>query len=105
MSYIFSAAELVIAWLGLGCEDSLQYLESHEFKDWCRSPALHLGHLPEPAEKFLSLPYWSRLWVQQELVLANDVVFMTSTLFTFAVEIFEMQHAPRVKTQPALLRA
>jgi len=55
MSRIYSAAEVVLAWLGPGCEDSLQYLESDEFHEWCKAPALHLGHLPKPAEKFLSL--------------------------------------------------
>jgi len=105
MSEIFSKATEVIAWLGPDHDEILDYLSSDDFHEWCISPALHLGHLPAPLEEFLALSFWSRLWIQQELVLAKEVIFMSGTVWIYAVEMAEAQTNSRIKDEPALLSA
>jgi hypothetical protein len=102
MSEIFSKAMEVIAWLGPDHDEILYYLSSDDFQEWCTSPALHLGHLPAPVEEFLALSFWSRLWIQQELVLAKEVIFMSGMAWIYAEEMAEAQNNSRIKDEPAL---
>jgi len=102
MSDIFSRAVEVIAWLGPEHGEILDYLSSDDFYEWSTSPALHLGHLPDPLEGFLDLSFWSRLWIQQELVLAKGVIFMSGTTWIYANDMAELQNNNRIKEEPAL---
>jgi hypothetical protein len=66
MSQIYSRATRVIIWLGEGDEDC--------------SAALHQTALAatsyeaEPLIKLIKHPYWSRLWVVQEIMFASNIV-------------------------------
>ncbi|KAK4206302.1 heterokaryon incompatibility protein-domain-containing protein [Rhypophila decipiens] len=104
MSEIFSNVKEVIAWLGSGHEHLLDYLSSDdEFHEWCTSPALHLGYLPDRLVEFLSLSFWTRLWIQQELVLAKRVVLMSGTIWIHADKMPpELGFNSWVKAEPAL---
>jgi hypothetical protein len=89
MSEIYRDAEEVIVWLGEESEDSEFALDmlnrwawwgQHRFKDVKDLPFVDWGLEPffnEPAKKavksLLQRPYWRRLWVLQEVVLAKTV--------------------------------
>jgi len=105
MSEIYSKAMGVIAWFGPDHDEILDYLSSDDFHEWCTSPALHLGYLPAPLERFLALSFWTRLWIQQELVLAKEVIFMSGTTWIYAEEMAEAQGNSRIKGEAALLSA
>jgi hypothetical protein len=77
MSDIFSGAESVIAWLGLGVERDLRVVSEHT-RDTEKSRHLaHLASAPEvlrqSVERVLQAEYWSRLWIVQEFVLNHGV--------------------------------
>jgi hypothetical protein len=64
MAEVYRAAQEVHIWLGTGSDDLdafMQYVEQH--------PDDRL--LPTSLEKMIELPYWSRLWIMQEVLLAR----------------------------------
>jgi hypothetical protein len=68
MADIYRQVAQVLAWIGLATDDSIEGLWS-----------IH-DHIRHPLEKdfqafksFLSRPYWQRLWVMQECLLAREV--------------------------------
>ncbi|OCT53681.1 hypothetical protein CLCR_10715 [Cladophialophora carrionii] len=83
MGEIYASADRVIAWLGDSSpesEEALNYLEevsrllqqrSEETVVGCndKTPTRALKHL-------ISRPYWSRLWIIQEVLLAKDALIM-----------------------------
>jgi hypothetical protein len=83
MGRIFSRAGEVIAWLGPGFAASLHELQSYEFgSDFSNE---HLPKLPPPLISLLKATYWQRLWVQQEIALAKDLILASeSTWMPFA---------------------
>ncbi|KAE8454134.1 hypothetical protein EG329_005058 [Mollisiaceae sp. DMI_Dod_QoI] len=94
MSAIYTKAWSVEIWLGLGDEEGelaagLRFVEREErerrreHEETMRSIQLQLSYEPRPHppphvsrrryENLLELPYWSRLWIVQEIVLANSI--------------------------------
>ncbi|KAH8589051.1 heterokaryon incompatibility protein-domain-containing protein [Bisporella sp. PMI_857] len=74
MRDIFQCASLVIAWLGPeagGSRTVMQGLKGQVPPP--SSPSLH------QTREFLSRPYWSRLWIIQEICVARDVLFACGT--------------------------
>lgn len=90
MSFIYSRAETVIAWLGAKSyshdQDRFLYLS----EDWKRGESSHLAVAlasgakiwytsaleEEPLSRLADSAYWNRLWIVQEVCLAYDVVFV-----------------------------
>jgi hypothetical protein len=100
MQSIYSKAAKVIAWLGPDYDGGAAALKmlgriSDAFKlhpkgfDWLKSiPELYKGgedenHVPRTPwtwiDALLVRPYWSRIWILQEAVLARDLWFMCGT--------------------------
>ena len=90
MSQIYSTAMQVEVWLGLSFEGSDEAMDSlcqaavdptsvtaeeladNAFKSKAVAPEELLMHAPA-IEKIAHLPYWSRLWIVQELLLSDNV--------------------------------
>lgn len=73
MRRIYASAQQVIAWLGTGMESCLSDLHEHRH---ALSAMFKPEHDADPATQVCQLmdsTYFSRLWVQQELVLAQKV--------------------------------
>ena len=71
MGKIYSQAEVVIAWTGDDPSGSLRPLErlcELGPLEWPRGPLL------EATQALISRPYWDRLWIVQELCLAQEVL-------------------------------
>lgn len=91
MGKIYSSARLVISFLGpptnnlLLAADTLEYLVTHgmlalrsSFEDWIRQHHQNLD-IPErwdAVRRFMLLPYWTRCWIVQEIILAPTIVLM-----------------------------
>ncbi len=71
MSKIYSQAEVVIAWTGDDPSGSLQPLE--RLCDLCPLEWPQ-GPLLKATRALVSRPYWDRLWIVQELCLAQEVL-------------------------------
>jgi hypothetical protein len=76
MRHIFAKAKLVVAWLGPeqnGSNDAITY---------CSRPAHEalIGYVPGEIVEALNImyqrPYWSRLWIVQELCVANEILLV-----------------------------
>ena len=75
MRDIFQHANLVVAWLGPeadGSRDLMQGLNN-------RQPSETFDRQLHQTRAFLSRPYWSRLWIVQEICVARDVLFACGT--------------------------
>lgn len=84
MGRIFSQANEVIAWLGPGFAVALHDLQSYEFGGNISSRE-NMPKLPTPLTSLLKSSYWQRLWVQQEIALAQNLVLASeSTWMPFA---------------------
>lgn len=94
MSQIYSQADEVIAWLGTGLRRWLQWFLSSEYIE--RSTPMRWTRTTEDDEDFgmwsadlssdgikaiVAATYWSRLWIQQEVLLARAVVFASEQVF------------------------
>lgn len=85
MGRIFKGAATVCTWLGPATEDS-DYL--FEYISSCRpNPETLERNSPEPERpgirdaviRVLKRPYWTRLWVVQEIMLAREITVMCGT--------------------------
>jgi hypothetical protein len=93
MSQIYIQAEEVISWLGPGFEECLGWPKTEEYDEWCTTSehesAFHasekdyLQSLDTPAAllQLSQASYWTRLWVQQEVVLARSVILASGQAF------------------------
>jgi hypothetical protein len=84
MSRIYSQARLVLVWLGPEADDShlaLSYVKNittdnvDTERDYFTAQ-LSIQRIYDAVLAFYHRPYWSRLWIQQELVLANDILLL-----------------------------
>ncbi|KAK5089537.1 hypothetical protein LTR70_005927 [Exophiala xenobiotica] len=81
MSRIYAHAQTVIAWVGFG-DNSMRYLlrdlrRLYERKrPWDEYNTSIRKKLLRGVETFSSLPYWSRMWIIQELLLAKCITLM-----------------------------
>jgi hypothetical protein len=84
MSQIYSQARLVLVWLGPEADDShlaLSYVKNRPTnttsteRDYFTAQ-LSVRRIYEAVLAFYHRPYWSRLWIQQELVLASDILVL-----------------------------
>lgn len=81
MRRIYAQARTVIAWIGFG-DNSMRYLlrnlrRLYERKrPWDEYNTSSRKKLLRRVEAFSSLPYWSRMWIIQELLLAKCVSLM-----------------------------
>lgn len=76
MARIYSAAELVIVWLGKSDQASESVFNF--IKEWQRSPSLDIRNRMKEQGRHLLLyleaqVYWTRVWIVQEIVLARKV--------------------------------
>ena len=99
MSQIYSRATEVLIWLGPGDEDTDMFFDfllgplatfldqsktgnrislcaSKVTAEWMRMPVQHRRRLSWGALKFFRNEYWSRLWILQEIFLANEKKFL-----------------------------
>ncbi|KAF2670195.1 hypothetical protein BT63DRAFT_478378 [Microthyrium microscopicum] len=82
MGNIYSCASSVVAWLGLASEDSQHariFIEQQTSGTMSKSDVDLQSTSSETwklAPKILQRPYWTRLWIMQELALAKDVTFV-----------------------------
>jgi hypothetical protein len=82
MKYIYSQAKRVIVWLGTSREDvqddikaALDYLLAWKKADTAeRAHQLSHSELQDSLLRMFNRPYWSRLWIIQEVLLAKDIV-------------------------------
>ncbi|KAL0929710.1 uncharacterized protein CTRU02_215353 [Colletotrichum truncatum] len=74
MDKIYNRAEKVLVWLGLPGKDS----KHAEMYIKARNPSLgsRTTETKLNAEKLLKRPYWTRLWIMQEVSLARSLLFM-----------------------------
>lgn len=73
MSQIYSKATNVIVWLGMAIKDSNAVMRNlRALQDDPRSIS-YLRAYDRSLSMFFCHPYWSRLWVQQEFILAKQV--------------------------------
>lgn len=104
MSQIYTKAEAVIVWLGPGLEQCLEWPQTEGYDEWCTTvehdaqvcadnkEEFSVG-TPAALEQILDASYWTRLWVQQEVLLARHVIlasgktFVPATLLHRAVEL------------------
>jgi hypothetical protein len=100
MSKIYSKAEHVIAWLGL--EPAVeQYLEcaNHIASQTTESSrSLNDERLRISADSFVSLSYWKRLWIHQEVLLGKGgLMFMAGQVLVSRIKLTDlhMHHRPR----------
>ncbi|CAH0017190.1 unnamed protein product [Clonostachys rhizophaga] len=111
MRDIFQKATLVVAWLGPDYNDSSVAMEDfrgqlralrnpeYEWEDDQRYFELQLN-----LRRFLSRPYWSRVWIIQELCVAQRILLACGKR-TVPWEIFqaEAQGDPERSTHPTLM--
>ena len=89
MHWMYQHAERVIIWLGEHSEDSrlaihqLEMISNLDTEDWVsqlRGMAGFDRHLPmvpwfgKPIDSFFLRPWWSRVWVMQEVVWASKII-------------------------------
>lgn len=107
MSRIYTEAAYVVAWLGVEADDSdlaIAYIEELSEAD----RRMHLRFPPlkrEPDQReyaaliaLFARPYWRRLWIIQEVVLARKVIFLCGApqLSWLATKTFvQRQHVTR----------
>ena len=94
MDTIFMRAQKVIAWLGRDT-NLARYLESLETND---SQSPDYGR----TEFLTQCSFWTRLWIQQEIVLARTVEFTASNVFVSASELRRNTWLRAQNTEPAL---
>lgn len=77
MRDIYAGAELTVVWLGQATDSSdlaIRYIANPGL------PAQETrSALEEALQSLLEKPYWSRIWIVQELMLAKDVMFYCGT--------------------------
>jgi hypothetical protein len=89
MPEIYSSAELVIVWTGR---------KAHLFGLDLFRTAPRYQNRTTPMSMFLERPYWSRLWIRQELQLARDILVLageqqlTWTIFAQWIESWQKHH-------------
>lgn len=81
MRQIFSNADFTIAWLGIESDCSVEVMQAISDYEPDMTPVpLSFGKPPLPRHLgnmlniFGGLTYWSRLWIVQEIILANDIL-------------------------------
>ena len=84
MAQIYRNAQQVFSWLGSGCKDveaairivsSMKTLSSAKYDPWSVFETVWT-----PFQMACQLPYWSRLWIIQEVFLACEVHIMYGTV-------------------------
>lgn len=114
MARIYKNAMEVYVWLGLESEDSGLAIDLLD-QDYLETEALKQRHLGAIRNLF-TRPYWKRLWIVQEVVLARNLVLMcgpsrsysskgalSRNLWTFARQI-EPNPRERCDTDPCIIR-
>jgi hypothetical protein len=88
MSFIYTRAQMVVAWLGMAVPSAKAGLIAPEYDGYGRSHLLaeslsgdqEMRYSPsagsELAFRIAKSAYWTRLWVVQEVCLAYDIVFV-----------------------------
>lgn len=79
MDSIFSHAAFVLVWLGAEADDSrlaVQSMANHPRSGGWLSCTHCEGPAEEPIAQFIARPYWSRIWVIQEFLLARHVLLL-----------------------------
>jgi hypothetical protein len=94
MSRIFPQAYEVIAWLGFSDLKVCSALKRISISD-------SLEDMVEEANAIVELTFWTRLWIQQELILAAEVVFMAGTSFCPALQLLHARLGV-LQREPAL---
>lgn len=84
MGRIYARADMVIAWIGLGTEH-LPHMEVafnvvNRVEDYQYEQDISPSTWNESVSIFLSRPYWNRLWILQELILAKDITIQCGKL-------------------------
>jgi len=85
MSNIYKSAAFVLVWLGPSCEQALDLLATADessirevFEPY--TDRFRASVFSEPLIPFLSSNYWTRMWIVQEFVLANNLLFAASSV-------------------------
>ena len=73
MDKIFSRCSLVIVWLGPSCTDTIIAID--HIRKLGTSPFQRRSH-SKALLTLLTRPYWKRMWVIQEILLAEDIIFL-----------------------------
>ncbi|KAF3006817.1 hypothetical protein E8E13_010522 [Curvularia kusanoi] len=76
MSQLYSTATTVEVWLGLGFEGSdeaFDYMNQHIGTKWYDWPKQETSAHSSAFERIANLPYWSRLWIVQEVFLGHNI--------------------------------
>ncbi|KAF8850370.1 heterokaryon incompatibility, partial [Acephala macrosclerotiorum] len=74
MSEIYAQATNVRLWLGLDDKDGSVRATFDHLKNWRRIGHRHrLSHPTRHLQELCTRPYWSRLWIIQEIVLATRI--------------------------------
>jgi hypothetical protein len=80
MSRIFEQADAVIAWLGASREISWFFVSKNNY-----------GGIPSPGNlEFRSSSFWTRLWIQQELILAKRLLFAAGKWCATAESVLDL---------------
>jgi Heterokaryon incompatibility protein (HET) len=76
MKEIYSQAVVVISWLGIegeGSKDALQYVARERLRLTTFDPDITF----EAIEQLCKRPYWTRLWIIQEIIVAKRLLIMS----------------------------
>ncbi|KAI8712024.1 HET domain-containing protein [Fusarium sp. LHS14.1] len=85
MSHIYKGAVFVLVWFGPSCEKALYLLATADLVKLRTVHRPYTGHFQksdfsEPLIPLLESEYWSRMWIVQEFVLAQDLVFASGSV-------------------------
>lgn len=95
MDEIFKRASLVLVWLGTNPEN--RKLANQGIPPYPSSPVRHhFSAVPDWAKRshrtsilrILSLPYWERLWIVQEFLLAREVLLFYGDQYFWGQDLF-----------------
>jgi hypothetical protein len=96
MGEIFSKAEKVVIWLGTGDEHSVQAIRALEKNRYSGGYSKEAKGIVD----FLAQPYWSRLWVAQEIILAKHITVYCGTFsleWEFLQSFYASKHSNHVR--------
>ncbi|ETS74863.1 hypothetical protein PFICI_13347 [Pestalotiopsis fici W106-1] len=109
MAQIFSAASRVLVWLGTSLEGQRSLVDIKKAlrfssRDSQRIEA-HLSNLESSFSNLVKLPWFSRRWIIQEVVLAADAVMMCGAEEIDLIHLFRVMHGlvRKSKLPPALV--
>lgn len=88
MSTIYKSASLVLVWLGVEHEEALRVIQTADpsalsaevFDPEAEWHRLHDSDFARKVEPFLKAPYWERMWILQEFILARKIVLASGNV-------------------------